>query len=388
MRKLLALFAGLALAGAALADVTGLVTPPGGSGAVFNTTPVFNAGISINATNVNAETTVGSITSGTTGFGRNITGTVNDASIVDGIVDFANVTCTSCAVGSLMTDWQVGGSSMFSVDTLGNVITSGALTTGGAFTSGIGIKLAATGTFQFTSRGLMTSPAAGTIQLGTTNGISPVNQTLRAQGNTTASTNGLGGNLAIQSGAGTGNSVGSTIALQTPHAGSTGTVIQTLNTQILLADNAVSLPQLTSCSSGIISAVSTGLLSCLASSKDLKNDMGAVNPADAEDFIARADPRRFTWKNSEQYGAGDKYGLFAQDVCKINDRLCERNDKGEIQSYDTRGALALTIADLKLWQAAVSRQQHEIDSLKLAAGVLALWCIGLSFLTFRRRHDY
>lgn len=84
---------------------------------------ILTTGLTLtNAANAYTQTSTGlSITSGTTGFGRNITGTVNDASAVDGIIDFANITCTLCTATSYFVDWQAGGVSQFKVSTTGTV---------------------------------------------------------------------------------------------------------------------------------------------------------------------------------------------------------------------------------------------------------------------------
>lgn len=199
----------------------------------FSATPVMNAGLTLsNAANAYTQTSTGlSSTSGTTGFGRNITGTVNNASVVDGVIDFANITCTACAAGTLLVDWQVGGVSAFSVDPTGNLSTMA----GGLLASGGSIRASGAGSFQFSGRALLTSPAAATMQLGTSNGASPVSQTLRVQGTTAASSNTAGGNFTIQSGVGTGNATGSTISLQVPAATTSGTTLQTNFTELQLS---------------------------------------------------------------------------------------------------------------------------------------------------------
>jgi hypothetical protein len=104
-------------------------------------TPVIaNNGYSAtNNTGYSLTNTSGSITSGTTGFGTNFTGTVNDASAVDGIVSFASITCTLCTATSYLADWKVGGTSVFSVDTTGNTRTTGKINLGGALPSGPGV---------------------------------------------------------------------------------------------------------------------------------------------------------------------------------------------------------------------------------------------------------
>jgi len=95
----------------------------------FSAAQTMSAGLTLtNAANSYTQTSTGlSLTSGTTGFGRDIAGTVNDASAVDGIIDFANITCTTCTATSYLVDWQVGSSSVFKVGTGGSLTLAGFL---------------------------------------------------------------------------------------------------------------------------------------------------------------------------------------------------------------------------------------------------------------------
>lgn len=103
---------------------------------------VFTSGITLSsAANAYTQTSTGlSITSGTTGFGRTITGTVNDASAVDGIIDSATITCTLCTATSYLVDWHVGGTSVFSVTTNGALNTNGGVTTTGSISATINLQ--------------------------------------------------------------------------------------------------------------------------------------------------------------------------------------------------------------------------------------------------------
>ena len=201
----------------------------------FSAAPVFNAGETLtNAANAYTQTSTGlSLTAGTTGFGRNIAGTVNDSSAVDGIIDFANITCTLCTATSYLVDWQVSSSSVFNVATSGTVTTG----SGASVLAGGAVQAGAAFGIQWNGRGLMTSPGAGQIQLGSTNASSGiVSQTLSTQGalGGTAS-NVAGGNLTIQSGLGTGNATASTLSLKVPAATTSGTTQQTAFTEISIS---------------------------------------------------------------------------------------------------------------------------------------------------------
>jgi hypothetical protein len=135
----------------------------------FSAAQSMSAGLTLtNAANAYTQTSTGlSLTSGTTGFGRNITGTVNDASAVDGIIDFANITCTLCTATSYLVDWQVGGSSVFKVSTTGVATASSAMQAPAVRVTGtgpavIGIYSPATNQLGFSTN----STAAGLIDAG------------------------------------------------------------------------------------------------------------------------------------------------------------------------------------------------------------------------------
>lgn len=241
----------------------------------FSAAPVLSAGATVvgnvgvtPATNgYGLSITGGSLTSGTTGFGVNVTGTVNDAVAVDGIVSFANIVCTLCTSTSYFADWQVSGVSKFKVDTAGNTTTPGSITSSQNLTAGPGFLI------QFNTHGILSSAAAAQIQLGGANGASPVSQTLLTQGSVAGtSTNIAGGNLAIQSGVGTGSATGSTISLQTPHATTSGTTGQTMTTQLLIADGVITA----SAPVKLVTTTVAGLPTCSAT---YQNALAAVSDA-------------------------------------------------------------------------------------------------------------
>lgn len=211
--------------------------------------------------------TGGTISSGTTGLGESITGTVNDSSAVDGIGSFMNITCTTCTATSYLADWQVGSSSKFKVDVSGNETLSGDVTTSATgstsspvinfgssptgfyytpaaivFTiqnadylkisanSGYFLEQQASGRYCWSSSGISSScdtflsrNAAATIHIGDADAASPVAQTLGAQGVVAGTTNTAGANLTIAGSKSTGTGVGGAILIQTtPAAASSG----------------------------------------------------------------------------------------------------------------------------------------------------------------------
>lgn len=274
-----------------------------------------------------------SLTSGTTGFGVNVTGVVNDSSAVDGIAQFINVTCTTCTATSFLADWKVGGVSLFSVTTGGQGTIAGGIAAGGGLSVGSSITIANASNINWSGKGILYSPAVGDIQLGNPNAASPVNQTLSTQGSRGGTdTNVAGGNLVIQAGLGTGSATGSTLILQTPHATTTGTTAQSANTQISLGDNTVAMPNLGSSSAATTGTVcwttGTGNLNvdttttCLLSDGRLKENIRPLESGLEEVMSLR--PVSYDVKASVDpvlHGLGRQVGLVAQDVIKVDPRL-------------------------------------------------------------------
>jgi hypothetical protein len=323
-----------------------------------------NAGLTLtNAANSYTQTSTGlSLTSGTTGFGRNITGTVNDASAVLGILDFANVTCTTCTATSYLVLWEVGGTSELSLSTSGVLSVNSNISTNGGY-----IQTYGSGSFQWNARGILTSPAAGNIQLGAGNTTSPVAQTLSMQG-VSGVANTAGANDVIQGSLGTGNAAGATLSLSTAHTGTSGSGAQTANTQIVMGDNTVSMPNLASSSSAATGTVcwTTGgnltvdtTLACLSSTGRIKQDVQDLDEGLSTVMALR--PVSYDLKPEFNPKAlGPQVGLIAEDVQKVDPRLIGLDTEG--QPLGVR-YMQLTAVLVK----AIQEQQAEINELKAAA---------------------
>lgn len=190
-----------------------VIVNSGGTGCVVSTATLTAAGIFVDASptanNYAFSVTGGSLTSGTTGMGFNVAGTVNDASAVDGIGSFMNITCTTCTATSYLADWQVGSTSQF------KVTTAGALTIANSFTTAAAIQMGATSTFSWNARGIMTSQAAGDEQFGPTDAGSPTAQTVSFQSVIAGNANTAGANTIIRGSLSNGSGVGGTITVQT-----------------------------------------------------------------------------------------------------------------------------------------------------------------------------
>ena len=181
-----------------------------------------------------------------------------------------------------------------------------------------------------------------TLQLGGINAASPVAQTLQAQGSRGGTdTNTAGANLTEQCGDGTGNATGCTYTFKTSHAGSTGATQQTMNSQIVLGDNTVAMPNLASSSAGTTGTLcwTTGTgnvnvdttTTCLLSSYRYKMN---AKPLDVGlDEISKLKPISYDLKPEfNPKHLGRQIGLGAEDVAKVDDRLVSHLDDGRVNS--------------------------------------------------------
>lgn len=128
-------------------------------------------------------------------------------------------------------DFAQDGTSKFSVSQGGQLTSAnGAGFAGAVSTSSGGFGAANTGTFSWSGRGILSSPGAGSVQLGTTDAASAVAQTFGPQNVIAGTSNTAGANWTIRGSRGTGTGVGGNIVLQVAPPGTTGTAQNTLVT--------------------------------------------------------------------------------------------------------------------------------------------------------------
>lgn len=84
---------------------------------------------------------------------------------------------------------------------------------------------------------------------------------------------------------------------------------------------------------------SSGVMGCTASAMRYKIE----HPFGEPGSILALTPRRYEFRDPATYGRGEKIGFFAEDVCKLDEALCIRNDDGEVENYDERGVIALLV---------------------------------------------
>lgn len=111
-----------------------------------------------------------------------------------------------------------GGASVFSVNQAGTIVSAGPITLGSA------------SSLSFGSRGILASPVAGNIQLGTQDAASPVAQILSIQSVVAGTSNTAGVSGTFTGSRGTGTGVGGALIFQTAPAGTTGSAQNALVT--------------------------------------------------------------------------------------------------------------------------------------------------------------
>jgi hypothetical protein len=252
-------------------------------------------------------------------------------------------------------------------------------TTSGLGYNGSGVELIVNGSpvlnvvpnsIEINQTAYLTSITAAILQLGQPNAVSPVNQTLQAQGVIVGTTsNGTGGNLLIQPGVSTGNATTSQLNFNTWVPVGSGTATQTQTLTLQLAGGAVSMPSLAASSAATTGTVcwTTGgnltvdtTLACLASLEELKDIHGPIINAVTE--VLSLEPFSFAWKEGTNQRAGDtqeQLGLGAHQVAAIDKRLVSYSDDGKLLGVRYQEMTALLVQ-------AIKEQQAEIEELKRA----------------------
>ncbi len=114
----------------------------------------------------------------------------------------------------------------------------------------------------------------------------------------------------------------------------------------------------------------TGTLAACSSSTRFKDDITALDPADASRLLAQLRPVSFRWQDSEL----EDIGLIAEELADIEPRLITYNDEGEIEGIKYRHLSAVLIAALQDLQSdyrmTVAAQQREIEALTAQVATL------------------
>lgn len=303
------------------------------------------------------------------------------ASPVVQVVQVGTAALPSLAIGNATTGLysvsttgfgiSVNGTNQFDygITSLNNfTIPTGALTLSAGASS---VQVGQSGSFKFSSRGLITSPAVGDLQFGAADAVSPVPQTTQAQSvvagnaNTAAVTWTHQGSLSNGSGGG-GNMVFSTTQ-STASSGVQNTALAGLT--ILGGTQLVEINQITSdagltdatvCEDTTLHGLHSGsgtLGICLGTSgRQFKTIDGPIS-AGLDDLMKI---KLYDYHYRAGFGDNGKrmqYGAMAQDVEAVLPILAGHNDKGDTINYDAGALLFIAMH-------AIQEQQVEIESLK------------------------
>lgn len=199
-----------------------------------------------------------------------------------------NVTDTASAAGSLLMDWQVGGTSQFSVSKGGvvrGVFRSPATGTASAGLSSNTLSLGSGGSLSFGSTGdatgsfdlFLSRRGAANLRFGAADAAAPVAQILSVQSVVAGTTNTAGAALTITGSQGTGTGAGGSIIFQVAPAGSSGTAQNALSTALTIGSDR-SLTTTNNITMGTTSQLSAAGGAALASPADsvwqMRNNAG------------------------------------------------------------------------------------------------------------------
>jgi hypothetical protein len=126
--------------------------------------------------------------------------------------------------------------------------------------------------------------------------------------------------------------------------------------------------------SGGVILYESGATGCTISLEELKHDIAPV--MDSSNKLMALRPISFGFNDPAM--PQHRMGFGAHQVASVDAALSTTDGAGNLQAYDPNGVLALTVA-------VVQKQEREILWLMVAAGLLALWCAGLTFFVLRRR---
>lgn len=139
-----------------------------------------------------------------------------------------------------------GGATIFTVAASGGISTSGGavitgsisalstITASALITGTLGMSVGNTQTYAFGARGILSSPVAGSIQLGSTDAASPVAQILRSQSVIAGTADTAGQNWTVRGSLSTGSGTSGDIILQTGGTGASSTVQNTATTALTI----------------------------------------------------------------------------------------------------------------------------------------------------------
>lgn len=288
----------------------------------------------------------------TTGFGASAQGLatiyVQGAATLDVSTTTATISMTTASTSTTTGALVVAGG----VGVAGNVFAN-------TFTA------ATTGQISWSGRAILTSPTAAGTQFGAADAAAPVAQTVSFQSVVAGTTNTAGVNTAIDLSRGTGTGIGGNYTINyAPHSTTGNTQNNLVAGWTLNGDTgAQTFATALYASCTALTTNASGVLGCTASDKSLKNPQGAI--VDASTVLARIPAAQvFSWKDSKEFDAKQHIGLYAQDVCKADSRLCaDRPFKGGRRyNYEDRGVLALLVKAEQEHTAKIAQLEKQVTN--------------------------
>lgn len=304
---------GLTFTGGVLSASGGGGTPGGSSGQMqYNNGGAFGGASGVTTDGTSLTIASGSQTSSYNSL--SITQTFNGSGTTFGAPFKVNVTNTASATGSVLADLQIGGSSVWKVNTTGQIIMTDAGTTSnpaisigncsscGLDTAGIvgfgSLNLAVNQNYVLatsqavlgfanstlggpTAQAGFTTPGTGILHEGeAADAASPVAQTLGVQGVVVGTTNGAGASWTLAGSKSTGNAQGGPIVLATSPAGASSGTAQNASTAVetISPSGGFGTIQMNT----VFSAAGTALPSCVTS---LKGATAMVSDATSPTFL-------------------------------------------------------------------------------------------------------
>lgn len=258
-----------------------------------------------------------------------------------------------------------GGSSLVSIGCTGNlVLSTGTVTAPGYFVSG-------GGSYQFSGRGILTSPAANTIQIGPADAASPSAQKVSFQSVSSGASNTSGQNGSIVGSLSTGIGTSGDVCVQTGGTGAGATTPNTAVTGLCVkgATQLVTLPAITSDATHTDSTVcqdttthglyaGSGTLGvCLGtSSARYKRDIKPL-PVGLAALMAIKPVQYFYRPGHGDNGARLQYGVTAENMANAIPALASNDAEGRPNTADLVGLIPVLVN-------AVHQQQAEIEGLR------------------------
>lgn len=95
--------------------------------------------------------------------------------------------------------------------------------------------------------------------------------------------------------------------------------------------------------SGLIT-YAVSVVGCVPSAMSMKIPLGQIDPQHAFKGILGLTPAIYRYKDEVTFGSAAHDGLYADEVCAIDERLCDRDADGKVRNYDKVGTMAYVIA--------------------------------------------